>query len=259
MCGNIKKPLFTVLTYIINGYEKVHHINKKSSRAEYILVTDDRNIKSDEWEVIYVDNPYDDPFELCYQIRFNPFKYCNTDICIRIDGSMGIDGDLDRMVDKFNEGGYDLCVMAHPTRNTMYDEYVAWCQYRGYDVKQANKCLTYMNVMEGYDVKKIKGLYQFNFMIMRNNRMNENWMRMTYSTLKYLAADDKMIERVDQTIGSFILNKYFNNSKVMVVSEKICDGSYFTWYAHNSDTKLMICDNNIEPYLFNKKVVISDI
>lgn len=253
------KKEYSVLTYNIGGYERMHHINKRSDKAEYIYVTDDRSIKSDEWEVIYVDNPYDDPFELCYQIRFNPFKYCNTDICIRIDGSMGIDGDLDRIIDKFNEGGYDLCVMVHPTRNTMYDEYVAWCKFRGYDVEQANKCLTYMNYLEGYDVKERKGLYQFNFMVMRNNRMNGDWMRMTYSTLKYLAAEGKMIERVDQTIGSFILNKYFDSSKVMCVNERICNGSYFTWYGHNSDTKLLVCEKTIEPYLFNKPVVISDI
>ena len=36
-----KKKRYSVLTYIFNGYEKVHEIIEKDEDAEYILVTDD--------------------------------------------------------------------------------------------------------------------------------------------------------------------------------------------------------------------------
>ena len=38
---------YSVLTYIFDGYEIVQEIEQKDPEAEYILVTDDPNLKSD--------------------------------------------------------------------------------------------------------------------------------------------------------------------------------------------------------------------
>ena len=37
---------YSVLTYIIGDYEKVHEIKEKSPNAEYILVTDNKELTS---------------------------------------------------------------------------------------------------------------------------------------------------------------------------------------------------------------------
>lgn len=243
---------YSVLTYNIGGYEKIHPILKKSPNAEYIYVTDDTSIKSDDWTVVYVPK-CDDGFEGCFNIRYNPFDFVHTDIVVKIDGSMTVSGDLDEIIEAFNIGNYDCCVEVHPSRCTMIEEYSAWVKIRGYDINQANKCLLFLQNGEGYDVKNHKGLYQYNFMIQRRNKMNMDWNRMTYALLKYLAPEGKSIDRLDQTIGSFVLNKYFKNSNVMVVDSKICDGSYLTWYAHNSDTKLKVGGQQCTPYLFNEE------
>ncbi len=44
---------YTVLTYIFNGYEQVHEVGEKDFDADYVLVTDDPNLKSETWRVIY--------------------------------------------------------------------------------------------------------------------------------------------------------------------------------------------------------------
>ena len=43
---------YSVLTYIIGDYEIVHEVKEKSPNAEYILVTDNPNIKSDTFDNI---------------------------------------------------------------------------------------------------------------------------------------------------------------------------------------------------------------
>lgn len=248
---------YTILTYNIGGYEKIHNIENKKDNVEYIYITDDRSITSNTWNVIYVDNPNpQDNFELCYDIRFNPFRYASNDVVIRIDGSMGITGDTDKLVEEFVKGDYDIALMAHPTRKTMYDEYAAWCKFRQYPIEQANKCLFYMNNMEGYPVQEYKGLYQYNFMIQKKDKFNLALNQMTLGLLRYLAPEGKMIDRLDQTLGSFILNKYFNDKKVMLVGEEICDGHIFTWYRHNTDLKMKVCNTPDEDYLFNELVKI---
>ena len=248
---------YSVLTFNIGGYEVLHEIEVKSDRAEYIYVTDDRSITSSTWNVVYVDNPNpEDNFDLCFKVRYNPFDYVNTDVVIKIDGSMGVSGNLDYLVDYFNKENYDICLEMHPTRMNLYDEYLAWVRQRNYPIEQANKVLSFIQGFEGYDVKKNVGLYQYNFMIQRKNKHNLDLNEMTHSLCKYLAPEGKEIDRLDQTIGSFVINKYFNKLKVLPVSQNVAlSGTYFKWYGHNSDKQMVAGENEYcQPYLFGEPI-----
>ena len=200
---------YTVLSYNINNYEVIHPVKVKSDRARYIMVTDDPNLKDESgtWEVVYDDKLSGSTFDKCYQVRFDPFKYTDDYYVIRIDGSVGIDKNLDPLIDKFIDGEYDLSLMIHPTRNTMYDEYVAWVQGRQYPVDNANYVLSFMAQAEGFDVKNWKGLCQMCFEIQKNDRINNDLNRLTYALLKYLGDQTTQVERVDQILFSFIMQK----------------------------------------------------
>lgn len=245
---------YSVLTYNINGYEIIHNIPNEcmNPEIEYIYVTDDHSITSDTWTVVYADDLTGSTFDKCYQIRFNPFKYVHTDTVMRIDGSMGIVNDVMPIFQLFDKGQYEASVMIHPTRQNMYDEYVAWCQQRFYPVEQANKCLNFM-ISNGYDIKGYKGLYQFNFMIQRKGNFNDEWNKTTYDVLKNLATPPETIERVDQTIGSFILNRFYSDRKIMPVGQYICNGMFFNWYQHNTENIMSYNPmNDCDAFLFNK-------
>lgn len=256
---------YSVLTYNIGGYEKLHELNFKDDDVEYVYVTDDHTITSNTWNVVYVDDLTGDNFDKCFQIRYNPFNYVHTDIVMKIDGSMTINKSLLPFFQYFEDKGYDMAVKMHPTRDNMYDEYVAWVQQRNYPLDQANKCLKFMGMLEGYDVKQWKGLAEFNLMIQRNVRWVNDFNRMTYSTIKYLSPDDATIDRLDQTIGSFILQKYFRElkDKVMVISHLCCMRDWegklntFTWYRHNSDMEMNGAFGCPNPFFFNERVEIA--
>lgn len=253
------KPVYSVLTYNVNGYEILHEIPNPSPMAEYIYVTDDKSITSNTWKIIYVDNPYDDPFELCYQIRFNPFNYVNTNIVVRIDGSMSVTGDLDSMVKFFIDNNYDIALSPHPTRNQLIPEYNAWIKYRNYTKEQAVHVLTTIKSIFNFDVLNYKALFQYNFMIQKNNKINNNLNNITLSLLHFLAPQNKSIERIDQTVGSFVFNHFISilNPNTMLVPESVCDGSVFTWFQHNSNNKLSTVQKPIQPFLFNKPTTFS--
>lgn len=248
---------YTVLTYNINGYEIIHPVKVKSDRARYVMVTDDPNLKdeSGSWEVVYDDTLTGSTFDKCYQIRFSPWRYTDDRIVLRIDGSVGIEKNLDPLIDRYTKEDYDMSLMLHPTRATQFEEYTAWVQARGYDVNQANRVLSFMQLAEGFNVKDYKGMAQMCYEIQTRNRLNEDLNRMTYTFLKYLG-DSSGIERVDQTVFSFVLQKYFPMAKIMWVDQRMYNGEYFTWYAHNSNTPFKPIDvkDMKEPYWLNKRV-----
>lgn len=249
---------YTVLSYIINGYELIHPVKEKSDRARYIMVTDDPDLKdeSGSWEIVVDDTLTGSTFDKCYQIRFNPFKYTEDRIVLRIDGSVGVEKSLDNIIDRFLAGDYDMSLMLHPTRNTMYDEYLVWCQNRQYPPEQANAILGFLQQAEGYPVKDYKGMAQMCFQIQVNNRFNNDLNRMTYAYLKYLGDKETGIERVDQTIFSFICQKYFGMAKIMFVDQRMYQSEYFTWYPHKSDVPFAKMDvkDMTEPYWCNKRL-----
>ena len=251
-----QKYRYSVLTYIVNDYEIVHEVEYKLPDVEYVLVTDNPNLKSNTWKIVYEKNQFpDDPFDLCYKIRFNPFQYVSSDIVMRIDGSMKIVDNTDIIMNEFLKNNYDIALIIHPGRNNLLDEYQTWCTKRNYPVQQANKILKFVAEVYNYDAVNYKGLYQFNFMIQKNNKLNNLWNNLTLTTLKYLAEPDKQIERIDQTIGSLILNKYFSDSAtVLPLNENICDGKPFLWCLHGTDIPMSVTKNKIPEFLFNNHI-----
>lgn len=253
---------YTVLTYNIAGYEILHEIPQSAMNEsiDYIYVTDDHSITSSTWTVVYADDLTGSTFDKCYQVRFNPFKYTDNDIVMRIDGSMAIAKDVMPLFKFFESGDYDCAMMIHPTRATMYDEYKAWVEKRGYPIEQANRSLTFM-AQNGYDVKNYKGLFQYNFAIQRNNEINNRLNNETYKVLKMNSPESETIDRLDQTIGTFVINTHYPNLKILPVGQYICfhdsyDG-YFNWCLHGSDRVMIYdCRNDITPYMRDKSVVI---
>lgn len=250
-----KPKKYTVLTYIFNNYEFVHEVENVDPEAEYVLVTDDPHLKSRTWKVIYdVSLNKLSPFDKCYQVRFHPFKYAHTDVVIRVDGSMGIKKPLTPIYEDFIAGGYDRCLMVHPQRNVMKKEYDVWVKTRKYPQKQADKCLSFMERM-GYDLN-YKGLYQGCFEIVRKCDINDSINDIVFDFLRYLG--DGNIERLDQTIWSFVINHLFPDLKVMPVSESlITDSEYMTWYLHKSSTPIPT-NKKIKPYLFDKPITTKE-
>lgn len=134
------KKKYSVLCYIINGYEKVHEVLELDPDCEYILVTDDPDLKSNTWKVVYDKSLLGmSVFDRCYSIRFNVFKYVTTDICIYVDANIEIRRPLKTLIDKMNELPYDMCMMPHPLNSTFVPEYRNWINWRGYPVEKARK------------------------------------------------------------------------------------------------------------------------
>lgn len=253
----MNKPNYTVLTMNMGSYELVHPVLEKSDRARYIMVTDDPNLKDESgtWEIVYDDTLTGTPWEKTLQVRYNPFKYTDDKIVIKIDGSVGVNKSLDNLIDRFEKEDYDMSLMVHPTRNTPVQEYTAWVRQRQYPADKANAILSTLANAEGFPVNDFKGLAQLCFWIQRKTRMNERVNSFIHAWCKYFSDKDE-IERVDQVIASFVMQKYFTAAKIMFVDQRMYQSDYFTWYPHNSNQPFEKMDvkDMTEPFWLNKRL-----
>lgn len=254
----MKKPECTVLTFIFGkNYETLRELEQKTDGIEYILVTDDEDLKSSTWNVV-VDHDLDGlpPFEKCFRVRYNPFKYCSSDVCMMIDGSIHMKKFPHALLEKFNDGKYDICLMPHPFWADFCKEYSAWIQMRGYDANDARKFFNFLHT-SNYDPNYL-GLFQLNFTMRRRTKLTDDIDQMTWAFIKYLSTEEKF-ERLDQTIFTFVMNRYFNNIKVLPVSEQILHDNDFMqlhWHAtwKKNDNKGYDPSKPDMKYMFNKLV-----
>ena len=241
---------YTVLSYIFDGYDCVHEVAERDPEADYIMVTDDPALRSETWRIVHDPMPGMTAMERCYDVRFHPFRYAQTELCIRLDASIAILRPLNVFIDKMQDGCYDRCLMVHPFRSRIDDEYRAWVRAHHYPQEQAERCISVMRHL-GYNFER-RGFFQGCFEVVRRNRINEDINEMTYHLLRYVALDGT-IDRIDQTMTSFVVNHlYSNNLRVLPISQNaVTDGRYMRWCAHNSN-RFRQWRVKVEPYLFNQ-------
>lgn len=247
---------YSVLTYIFGKYESVHEICHKDSNAEYILVTDNPELESYSWTVVYderLSNPNMSPFDKVLYVRYHPFEYAHNDICLKIDGSIIIKDSLSPIISRFEELNADLALIINPVYNSLIEDYGEWIRTRNYPKVCADKAIAKLREL-GID-EKYRGYYQANFILERNNELTGGVNYRTYNLLQDLLYDGHL-DRFDQPVWSFILNKYYSKSvKVMPLNEWILTFSkYLQWCWHASNDAVPFKINMKPSYLFNELV-----
>lgn len=247
---------YGVLSYLVGNYDKTHKIIEKTPNCQYVLVTDNPSFKDESgYEVVYAPelSRFNNNFDKILYIRYHPFLFIDCDIVLRIDASVQVRDDLTRIFQDFEKGDSQLAVHIHPTRNTVYDELVAWVQQRGMDVDEANKVLQFMTQFEGYNVKDYKHLIQLSWSMEKNTPAIQRLDELTYAWNKYLGNNSDF--RCDQCVFSFVVAKYFNQLPMDIWDMRILFGKYFLWYPHNSDVPFQFDMKELKPaYWLNKRI-----
>ena len=245
---------YTVLTFIFNDYEIVREIGEKDPEAEYLLITDDPELKSETWRVI-CDKDLDgmSPYDKAFTTRWNLYKYVTTDVCVCIDGSVQVKKNFGHMVDDFIAGGYDLGLTAHQNNDTFPVEYAAWRRIRNYSPTQIEKFFRMLQNCH-YDLN-YRGLFTTCLRIWRRSKVCDDISRMTMAFLLMLGEEGK-IEQVDQTVLTFIMHYFFPDVKLMPLSYQCLVSDYMQMCVHHSpEPNLIIQYDTAIPdikYVFNR-------
>lgn len=248
---------YTVLTFLFGSeYTILHNPKVVDLDATYICVTDNMNLKSDIWNIIYVN--IEDP-RPCADInarksfitRWHWYDFCSTDICIVCDAAVCINRNLQELVLKAYN--YDCMIPVHPIRHNLYDEYLAWITTRGLDKKYMDNFIEHTK--DNYDIYT-SGLFATGTMIFKKT---ETVIQFSKDVLQLMDDISDMEDRVDQIYMSYLLNtKYFNSLDIMFLTFGYLYMSFFSLHEHKSDNRYVQFDDNNCIWQNNKRIHIYD-
>ena len=149
-----------VYTCIIGDYDNLHDPLYVTEGWDYICLTNNHNIKSDIWKIIYIDdeinsydifndkskekhiNNFDRFINRFYKIHLHSIIKNNYDFSIYIDGNITIYGDLNEFKEKYIDtiGSYKYIMWtASHYRDCIYDEIDACIKQNKDDIDKLNK------------------------------------------------------------------------------------------------------------------------
>ena len=218
---------YTVFTYIFGkNKEQLREPKFINTKVEYICVTDQNDLKSKNWKIIY--EPLVDIKSLRDKtalVKFNPFKYTNADRIIIQDSSLECISSLEDLFLEIEK--YDICLKKHPLRNNLEEELPLW-KVRGLTSLQINK---FKNMAEKDNIKLSDiPLYECCVIGIKNNKETKELSNTLLLLMKFLGENGNMII-TQQCTFAYMLKVFYPNLKIGNINQY----KFFTRYLHNSN------------------------
>lgn len=228
-----------ILTYNFGDYEVLREVKNPDSDFEYICVTDNENLKSNTWKIIYIKDQINDPWYKTLLVRYQPFNYTDAEIVVTIDGSMQINGSIKQLINDYINGQYFMATLVHPLYTNVKTDIKEELRCKRYQDIQAIRTLTYFNNLN-YDYN-FKGYYLAGLMIRKNNNETRIMNSLVVQNINYISLFEGGLERIDQFQLTFVLNTYFKQFKIMPLSIQCISNNIIQQYKHKSTTE-KICN-----------------
>ncbi|UWU51561.1 glycosyltransferase [Limnospira platensis] len=160
-----------IIVYTCNfgNYESVKEPLAVDPRVEYILFTDRKDIKSQTWKVVNIEDNLGDPRRTSRLPKILPHKYLpQHDISVYIDSSLELKTpDVLKMVEECMEG-HEIALYKHYKRNCVYDEINYVMNSKDRVVVNKDLCLRTIKKYKEINYPKNNGLFE-NAFIFRSN------------------------------------------------------------------------------------------
>jgi len=177
----------------INGYDEIVTPKEYDPNVRYILFTDDKNVKSDVWEIMPVDflNNISDLRKRARYVKVNSHLLLpEHDISIWVDGCFEPRfTDTEKMLEEINLSNNNIMAYKHPLRNCIFDEANAIINFK------LDSVSTVSNQMKRYvsmGLPKNIGLFETGFLIRKNNNKVKNFNETWWSEIKNNSGRDQL-------------------------------------------------------------------
>ena len=191
--------------------------------VEYICVTDQKDLKSKIWKIIYDDIPEANcTRDKMVYVKYRPFKYTNANKVCVIDGSIEIKSSLLNLFKQLENN--DILIKKHPGRDNLNDELIAWNRLRGMTLLDIAK-FKYIADKNNIDLNK-KFLIESCVLLFNKNNKIKNLCEDVISYMKFIGG--KTLFLSNQCTLTMLLQ--FDQYKIKHLNQNI----YFNKYHHNS-------------------------
>ena len=132
-----------IYTAITGGYDNLSIPDYIDDTLDYICFTDNKELKSDFWNIRYIDNNNNlDSVRLARKCKILCTKYLDEyDFSIWIDGKIKITGDIKSVIDIYHQSAPILCI-PHYCRDCVYIEGEVCISLNRGDTEEINRQLT---------------------------------------------------------------------------------------------------------------------
>ena len=251
---------YCVITLIFNNYDLVRDVYKDDN-CDYFLLTDNKDLKSDVWNIIYLKEFDTDKLtriQKTYIVKYTFYKYIKNfnqyDYFIQLDSSIQIKKSLNPIIQYVNDNNIDMTIGIHNYNLNILEEYNSWINIRNLDVKYKN--IFIINTLD-YD-KSINGLCECTFKIYKNNPLCIKLLEDIHNIMTKCNNNE---DANDQCYVTYIIYKYLDKIHIDFCTAELYRNSYFMQiYGHNSlDPNLYTVIYKYNKYLdiFNRNIRIS--
>lgn len=134
-----------VYTAITGNYDSVEEDFVKNPNFEYILFTNNKEVKSSQWRVVYLENTEQlDQIRLARRVKILGYQYLQEyDYSVWLDGKIKIVGDIAEYIQRY-KGKFPILAFPHNINNCVYEELESCIALK----KDSNNTMT--SQIEGY-------------------------------------------------------------------------------------------------------------
>ena len=235
---------YSILTFIFKDYELLRDPVIVDPECEYVCVTDNPDIKSEIWKI----RPFkaDDPIYGSFYVRWHPFEFVDTKVCIILDASVKILGELNKLYTYFYESKKLMAVaISHSQEAIKRNQNMGIRAIHRW--KKRNKFLSesdYQNLIRYIERKwkNIVGYFSAGFRISLKDKRCQKIETEIWEACLSLGSNGIPV-RIDEIPFSVILQNTLEEKDLLFFDNRIFESILLQICEHHEDTPVHIKTN----------------
>ena len=231
---------YSILTCLFGEYEILRQPWNPDPECEYVCVTDRDDIDvNGVWKIMHLNDilktmPFTNQWTY---VRYHPFDFVTTDVCIYIDGSIQVVNGLliqDLFIKPFVEGGfyYGITPNLNQIECDIYQDIDHWENVRDVSHLISNKIRRYLKTHDYH----VNGMLQSGFLMHKKCQENYIINNTTWELCHLWGYNGCNVDRNNQIDLSYTINKLFYKSEhIFRVSALMLNSSVFQIFTHGDN------------------------
>lgn len=222
-----------VYTCITGNYDELNEIKKMEKEIDYYCFTNNHNITSNTWKVIYIENDGLDNQRLSRKIKMlgHPIINDNYDISMWMDASVVFQKSIVKFIRTYcNFDKAPFTSFVHSERDCIYEEAKACVKLKKDGKEIIQKQINY------YEKNKFPhhyGLYEMTVFVKKHNDpIVKKTMEMWFDMVCKWSKRDQL---------SFMWCIYHTHMKITPIHLNVFDNNWFTWISHFTTPMVKDC------------------
>ena len=220
----MKKEKICVYTCMTGNYDSIKEIPRKEAGIDYYCFTNNKNVRSDTWNVVYIEDEKLSNVQLARYIKTLGTDEINEnyDILLWMDAAVTFKKPIKEFIETYLTKDTSFVGFKHGERNNIKEEIEACYRFNKEEKEPLQKLMKFYK-KENYNYDN--GLIESTVYIKRpKDKKVQDTMKLWFDMIKNYT-------KRDQLSFNYCITK--TKLKVKWINEKVFDNDWFLWENHN--------------------------